>query len=273
MGQQPRVSHKSLNRKDLNKAIHREHHVTPTLEEIIPKLSGATVFSIVDLKCGYCNVALDEESSYLTTFNSPYGRYRFLCMPFGLKMPQDIFQARIDQTFEGYEGVIGIADDIVTYGASDEDHGRNLHGIVARCEAKGIKLNLDKCRIKEPKIQFYGVICSGDGIQPNPKKVSALQQMKPPQDEGELASFLGLTTHMSTFIPNASSITTPLRDLAKEKPFQWADQHQESFDQVKAAIAADVMLRYFDTKKPIHLSAARKETENRPQRVLTLGKA
>ena len=238
---------------DLNKAVQREHHVTPTLEEIIPKVSGAKVFSIVDVKCGYWNVALDEESSYLTTFNSPNGRYRFLHMPFRLKMSQDIFQDRIDQTFEGCKGVKGIADDNVTYSASDEDHDRNLHGMMARCEAKGIKLTPDRCCIKEPKIQFYGVICSDDGIQPNPKKVSALQQMKLPQDEGELASFLGLTTYMSTFIPNASSIAPPLRNLAKEKPFHWADQHQEAFDQIKAAISAVVTLRYFDPKKPMTL--------------------
>jgi len=72
-----------LDPKDLNKAISREHHVIPTLEEILPKLSGAKYFSIVDAKCGYWNVVLDQESSYITTFNLPFGRYRFLLVPFG----------------------------------------------------------------------------------------------------------------------------------------------------------------------------------------------
>jgi len=75
-----------LDPKDLNKAIFREHQMIPTLEEILPKLSGAKYFSIVDAKCGYWNVVLDQESSYLTTFNSPFDRYRFLLMPFGLIM-------------------------------------------------------------------------------------------------------------------------------------------------------------------------------------------
>ena len=109
-----------LDPKDLNQAILREHHVVSTIEEITPKLRGAKVFSIVDVKCGYWNVELDDKSSYLTTFNTPFGRYRFLRMPFGLKMSQDIFKARIDQMFEGCSGVTGIADDIVTYGTSDE---------------------------------------------------------------------------------------------------------------------------------------------------------
>ena len=63
----------------------------PTLKEILPKLSGAKFFSIVNARCGYWNVELDQESSSLTTFNLPFGRYRFLCMPFGLKMLQDVF--------------------------------------------------------------------------------------------------------------------------------------------------------------------------------------
>ena len=80
-----------LDPKDLNKAILREHHVTPTLEETLPKFHGAQVFSILDAKSGYWNVELDEESNYITTFNSPFGRYRFLRMPFGLRMSQDVF--------------------------------------------------------------------------------------------------------------------------------------------------------------------------------------
>ena len=83
-----------LDLKDLNAAIQREHHVTPSLEEILPKLTGTTVFSIVDAKCGYWNDVLDKESSYLTTFNSPLGRYRFNRMNFGLKMSQHIFQTK-----------------------------------------------------------------------------------------------------------------------------------------------------------------------------------
>ena len=109
-----------LNPHDLNTAIKREHHVTPTLENIIPKISGAKYVSTVDAKCGYWKVRLDEQSSFLTTFNSPYGRYRFKRMPFGLKMSQDIFQARIDRLVEGLAGVVAIADDIVIFGATQE---------------------------------------------------------------------------------------------------------------------------------------------------------
>ena len=90
-----------LDPKDLNKAIKQEQHPIPTLDDITPRLHGSTLFSKLDAKQGYWNVKLDEESTLLTTFNTHKGRYKFLCMPFGLKISQDIFQ-KIDHTYEKY---------------------------------------------------------------------------------------------------------------------------------------------------------------------------
>ena len=243
-----------LDPKDLNEAIKREHHVTPTLEEIPPKLNGAKVFSIVDAKCGYWIIILDEDSSYLTTFNSPYGCYRFKRMLFGLKMSQDIFQTHIDQTFEGCRGVIGIADDIVVYGDSEASHDANMHGMISRCKETGLKLNPDKCFIKQEQIKFYGIICTKDGIQPDPNKVSALKQMAPPANKQEVQTFLGMANYMSPFIPNLSTLTAPLRELITEKtPFCWNATYQQALDKIKESISNEVMLTYFDSSKPIVL--------------------
>jgi len=237
-----------LDPKDLNAAIQREHHVTPTLEEILPKLTGATVFSIVDTKCGYWNVVLDKESSYLTTFNSPFGRYRFNRKPFGLKMSQDIFQTKIDQTFEGCEGVAGIADNIVVSGKTSEEHDCNMHGMLKQCQDTGLKLNPDKCFVKQEKIRFYDVVCSQDGIQPDPNKISA------PTNRQELQTFLGLANYMGPFIPNLSTLTAPLRELLKEShQFDWSPAHQEAYNKVKDSISSEVTLTYFDPKNEITL--------------------
>ena len=96
-------------KKHLNKAIKREHHPIPILDQITPKLTGAKLFSKLNARNGYWNVKLDEESSYLTTFNTPFGRYRFLRMPFGLRMSQDIFQFKIDEhPFQFLQYVSGV---------------------------------------------------------------------------------------------------------------------------------------------------------------------
>ena len=80
--------------------------------------------------------------------------YRFKRMPFGLNMSPDIFQTRIDQTFEGCRSVIGIADDIMVYGDSEASHDANMHGMISRCKETGLKLNPDKCFIKQDQIKF-----------------------------------------------------------------------------------------------------------------------
>ena len=94
-------------------------------------------------------------------------------------MLQDVFQAKIDQTYEGWEGTSGIADDIVIFGKLEQKHDQYLHGMLARCINTVLKLSPDKCKIKQTKITFYGVIFGEDGLQPDPSKVSALKQMAP----------------------------------------------------------------------------------------------
>ena len=151
-------------------------------------------------------------------------------MPFELKMSQDIFQARINQTFEGCHCVIGIADDIVVYGDSEASHDANMHGMISRCKETGLKLNPDK---KQDQIKFYGIICTKDGIQPDASKVSALKQMAPPANK-QVQTFLGMANYMSPFIPNLSTLTAPLRELITEKtPFCWSATYQQALDNVK----------------------------------------
>jgi len=176
-------------------------------------------------------------------------------------MLQDIFQAKIDQTFEGCEGTIGIADDIVIFGKSEQEHNHHLHGMLARCRNTGPKLNPDKCKIKQMKIKFYGVICGEDGVQPDPSKVSALKQMAPPTNKQELQTFLGLATYMGPFISGVSTLTAPLRELVKEDSvFDWSPAHQQAFNAIKNAINAEASLAYYDPTKEVTLQVGASST-------------
>ena len=105
----------------------REHYPSRTTEEVNHKFVNAKLFTKLDAKNGYWNVKLDEESSYLTTFNTLFGRYRFLQLPFGLKVSQGIFQCLMDDAYQNCRGSVTIADDVVVYGRDEKDHGRNLH--------------------------------------------------------------------------------------------------------------------------------------------------
>ena len=115
-----------LDPKDLNKAIKREHHLILTLDDITPRLHGCTLFSKLGVLDGYWNIKLNEESTLLTAFNTHKGRYRFLRMPLRLKMSQDIFHKKIDQTYEKCKGAVGIAYDIQVL-RNDNTHDLHLH--------------------------------------------------------------------------------------------------------------------------------------------------
>ncbi len=110
-----------LDPKDLNQAIQREHYPLPTIEEIATRLYGAKVFTVLDVRNGFWHVPLDEESSLLTTFNTPFGRYRWRRMPFGISSAPEVFQRRMHEVIEGLQGVEVVADDFVTVGFGDTE--------------------------------------------------------------------------------------------------------------------------------------------------------
>jgi len=151
--------------------IKREHHPIPTLEEITPKLARAKLFSKLDARNGYWNVKLDEKSSYLTTFNTPFGRYRFLRMPFGLRMSQHIFQFKIDETYHDCQGATGIADDVTVYGKTDQQHDLHLHKTMERTRKAGIKLNDKKCVIKKRSV--ISLVCFTHQTASSPAQIKS----------------------------------------------------------------------------------------------------
>ncbi len=239
-----------LDPKDLNKAIKRCHHRTPTLEETTYMLTGASCFSKLDAKNGYWSVELDKESQLLTTFNSPFGRFCFERMPFGLVMSQDVFQQKMDQILEQCSGAIGIADDVIVFGKNEQDHDRNLHNLMRVAKEHGLMFNSSKCQVKTKNISFFGAIYDAQGVHPDPKKVQDIKNIETPSNQRELQEFLGMVTYMSPFIPRLSEHTAPLRGLLKkESEFVWSQSHEEAFTKIKQLITTDTTLAYFDPNK------------------------
>ena len=113
-----------LDPRDLNKSIKREHYKIPTMQEIASEFAGKTVFSTLDLKDGYWQVQLDEESSLLCTFNSPFGRYRFTRMPFGIKSASEVLQKKNEEAFSGIPGIHIVADDIIIAAVNIEEYNQ-----------------------------------------------------------------------------------------------------------------------------------------------------
>ncbi|XP_048252566.1 uncharacterized protein K02A2.6-like [Haliotis rufescens] len=227
-----------------------------TLEDILPSLSKARYFTKLDARSGYWAIRLAEESSFLTTFNTPYGRYRFLRLPFGIRSAQDEFQRRIDECYEGLDGVAAIVDDVLVYGSTPEEHDHNLRNMLSRSRDKGIKLNEEKLEVGVTEIQYFGHILSAEGLRPDPAKVSAICSMNPPRDRSELETILGMVNYLAKFAPNLSEITSPLRQLLpKDVEFVWDHPQSTAFQRIKDIITQTPgqVLAYYDPDKDLTL--------------------
>ena len=162
-----------LDPRDLRKWAKREHYSSKTVDEVVSKLNAAKFFTIVDALKGYWHIPLDEESSYLTTFSTPFGRYCFTRLPFGLVVSQDVFQKQLDTPFEGLDGVTGFADDTFVYGSPEVEHDRNLTKLIKGAQQKGVVFNKDKVQLKCKQVSFFGHTWTPRGIKPDNKKLSA----------------------------------------------------------------------------------------------------
>ena len=140
--------------KHLNKAVKREIFPIPTLEQLTSKLGGATLFSKLDAVSGFYQLPLDEESSLLTTFITPFGRKAFLRLPMGLNMAPECFQRKMEETLKDLPGVICYMDDIMCFG-DEESHDARLKAVMERIEASGLKLNKSKCVIRQSSVLFW----------------------------------------------------------------------------------------------------------------------
>ncbi|XP_053389557.1 uncharacterized protein K02A2.6-like [Mercenaria mercenaria] len=133
-----------LDLKALNEAIRRQHYPMQTLDDVTLQLVGCEYFSLLDITHACWSIKLDDESSYLTTFSTPFGRYRYLRLPFGISSGQDIFVKKVNEIFEGLPGIAAVVDDILIYGKTRKDHDRNLRAVLELARAKCIRFNPDK---------------------------------------------------------------------------------------------------------------------------------
>ena len=134
--------------RDADKAIRRTRHVTPTKEELVSDINGATVFSKTDLHSGYHRTELDPESRYVTTFSIHVGLYRYRRLIFGLNSAAEVFQRTIQEVIAGIPGARNVSDDIVCFGSNQAEHDRALDATLHRLHSSGLTVNEQSAKTK-----------------------------------------------------------------------------------------------------------------------------
>ena len=239
----------------LNKAIIRENHTPPTVEEIAHELARARYFTKGDAYKAFLHVHLSKKSRELTVFGTnTHGRLRYKRMPFGMKMSQDVFQIQMDHILEQCPGVIGIHDNVIIYGYTREDHDANLINFLNVCQMEGLCLSSKKLELCCDRVSFFGAIYSREVVKPDPRKIQGIEEVTVPETKQQLQSFLGMVTYMGNFIPHLSHHTEPLRQLLKKDvTFYWDDQLTRFFQEIKHLLkrATSKPLGYYNRRKEV----------------------
>lgn len=242
--------------RKLNLAVKRERHYLPVLTDVLHQLTESSIFTTLDASSGYWALPLDSESRKLTTFITPFGRFCFTRLPYGINSASEIYQRKMEELLAGIEGVHSIIDDIIIHGKTKEEHDFRLAQVLERLKKAGIKLNKAKCRFRQPTVDFFGQTVTTKGVHPQIERVEAILDLPPPENKSDLRSILGMITYLGRYMHNLSDRLAPLNELLKDNSvFLWETPQQTAFDEVKEMIIKAPILGFYDPSFPTLVSA------------------
>ena len=242
--------------KDLNKGIMREQCQLPMKTDIIDEMTGAQMFTKLDASAGFYQIGLDEDSSKLTCFNTPFGRYRYLRLPMGLASSPEIFHTTMTKIIQDVEGARVFVDDIVIWGKDEFEHDKRLKLVLKKLVLAGVTLNKDKCEFKKDKIIYLGEEISKEGTKPAREKIQAIHDMCVPENKKELQRALGLINYVGRYIPMLSQRTKNMRTLLRNDiQWIWEKEHENEWNDVKDSLTREPVLKFFDSNKDIKISS------------------
>ena len=229
-------------------------HPLPKIDEMYVKLKGAKVFSTIDLKSGYHHIALGKSSRVQTAFVTPFGKYQFLMVPFGLAQAPAYFQLLMNKVLKGLEFTMTYLDDIIIFSQDELQHLEHLEIVFSHLWEAGLKMKCSKCDFFKSEIHYLGHLISPEGISPLPNKLDSIKHMPVPNSAKEIKQFLGLTGYYRKFVPRFADISRPLTTLMKkDAKFKWTSACQKSFELLKEALCGEPVLKYADASKPYTL--------------------
>ena len=243
--------------RKLNRVTKADQFPIPCIEEIFCKLRDNVYFSTLDLKSGYHQVALAEDSKEKTAFAANDGLYEFNVLPFGLRNGPAHFSRLMQSVLTGMIGTICFVylDDIIILGRSLEEHLENLSRVLTTLRSFNLRLSLEKFCFLQSEITYLGHIVSREGIRPMFDKVSCIKNYPRPINGKQIQSFLGLAGYYRRFIRDFSYISRPLDSLRNCSSFVWTQAHETAFIKLKEGITEHSILHYPDFNREFLLTA------------------
>ena len=223
----------------------------PKIDEIYARLKDSNIYSTFDMRSGYYDMVLSEESRPKSAFVSSYGKWEFKRCLFGFAQAPAYFQRLVNEVLSGLTFAFGYLDDILVFSPNMETHLEHLRILFERLQNTDLKLKEVKCNFLKKHIQYLGHIVSGEGRTPLPEKLDSIQNMLPPKPQKEVKQFLGLIGYYRKFVPRFSDLARPLNALTRKNvKFEWTQVCQESFNLLKASLVTEPILTYPNPNLP-----------------------
>ncbi|KAK1681488.1 hypothetical protein QYE76_042336 [Lolium multiflorum] len=239
--------------RKLNDVTIKNKYPLPKIEDLFDQLTGAVVFSKIDLKTGYHQLKIRALDIPKTAFTTRYGLYEYNVMSFGLTNAPAYFMNLMNKIFMNFldKFVVVFIDDILIYSKSEEEHEQHLEAVLETLRDHKLYAKFSKCEFWLKEVGFLGHILSAGGIAVDPAKIKTVAEWKAPTTQTEVRAFLGLAGYYRRFVEGFSSIARPMTQLLKkDKKFEWTDKCEESFQQLKLRLTTAPILIMPDITKP-----------------------
>jgi hypothetical protein len=245
----------------LNKATVKNRYPLLQIDDLFYCLSGAKVFSKIDLRSRYYQIRIAEGDEKKTACHTRYGSYEFLVMPFGLTNAPATFCTLMNDIFREWldDFVVVYIDDILIYNGSLKEHAEHLHKVFQRLRENKLYVKLEKCEFGVTEVDFLRHRITQEGLKMDDHKVKAILDWEPPKSVPALRSFLGLASYYHKFIKNFAKIAAPLTNLLKKSAmtYEWEGACDEAFETLKGILVKAPVLKLpnFDNDFEIHSDA------------------
>src|SRR3990170_934629 len=204
--------------RQLNEVTIKNRYPLPRIDDLFDQLSGARVFSKIDLRMGYHQLKIRKEDIPKTAFTTRYRLYEFTVMAFGLTNAPAYFMSMMNKVFMDFldKFMVVFIDDILMYSKDEEEHKQHLRAVLERLRTHRLYAKFSKCEFRLKEVGFLGHILSEQGVAVDPSKVTAVLNWKTPATVIEVRSFLGLAGYYRRFIEGFSKIDKPMTELLKK---------------------------------------------------------
>nr|KYP57132.1 Retrotransposable element Tf2 [Cajanus cajan] len=240
----------------INNITIKYRHPIPRLDDMLDELHGSSIFSKIDLKSGYHQIRIKEGDEWKTAFKTKFGLYEWLVMPFGLTNAPSTFMRLMNHALRDCIGkfVVVYFDDILIYSKSLSDHVDHLRQVLLVLRDNHLFANVDKCTFCVDNVIFLGFVVSKNGVHVDPEKIKAIQEWPIPTNVSEVRSFHGLASFYRRFVPNFSTLASPLNELVKKDVvFEWKEKHNLAFQDLKHKLTQAPVLALPDFSKTFEL--------------------